>query len=153
MPNNQDVNYSDQLLLSLEGQISAWVTRTIGLHLSENADALSKRVKVLAEEAEMSILDELSNLLVLPFDKQKLNPMSILRNVYKYPTKLLMEFGIEVANRDKQQTKIYPDDVYDLVPSSFLDFGRQVHEAGIAWGAAKAYAHLSLRKSIEGNIE
>jgi hypothetical protein len=45
------------------------------------------------------------------------------------------------VERDDFQRDRFPDDVYDLVPTSFADFGPDVADAGIAWGAAKAWTH------------
>jgi hypothetical protein len=43
--------------------------------------------------------------------------------------------------RDAFEQERFPDDVYGLMPASFADFGPEVGEAGLAWGAAKAWEH------------
>ncbi len=63
-----------------------------------------------------------------------------------YPTRILAARGIAPVERDRHARRIHPDDVYDLTPASFADFGPEVHELGITWGAAKAHLHLQQRR-------
>ena len=52
---------------------------------------------------------------------------------------LLDELGASPPVRDEFDVRARPDDRHGLGPMSFAELGPGVHEAGIEWGAAKAY--------------
>ena len=52
--------------------------------------------------------------------------------------------------RDEQQTRLFPDDDYDLAPANFADVDPSLAEPGLTWGAAKAYVHLQRHKRVAG---
>jgi hypothetical protein len=60
---------------------------------------------------------------------------------------VLRSAGVAPVERDDFQRDRFPDDAYDLVPVSFADLGPEVAEAGIAWGAAKAWTHRQRHSS------
>jgi hypothetical protein len=58
-----------------------------------------------------------------------------------YPTGVLAAAGVPPAERDDFATRSFPDDAYDLTPASWVDVDPALEEPGLAWGAAKAFAH------------
>ena len=50
-----------------------------------------------------------------------------------------------VVERDDFRRAHFPDDVYDLTPSSYAELDPSLQELGITWGAAKAHLHLRRR--------
>ena len=53
-------------------------------------------------------------------------------------------------HRDDFATRAFPEDVYGLYPAAFADIGPRTHEAGITWGAAKAWVHKSRHSAAAG---
>lgn len=91
----------------------------------------------------------LAQLLQLDIDRQRTNPLSILRTAVTYPTEVLQARGVAPVGRDADAIRLHPHDPYDLTPGAFADFGPEVHEAGMRWGAGKAHVHLR-RRRIDG---
>lgn len=87
------------------------------------------------------LMPRIRALLDQDIDDQRTTPLSILREAVRYPTAVLRSAGVAPAERDDHDRAMFPDDDYGLTPASFADFGPQVAEAGIAWGAAKAWTH------------
>jgi hypothetical protein len=59
----------------------------------------------------------------------------------KYPTEVLRAAGVPPVQRDSFVEQAFPDDIYDLAPASFADLDPALQEAGLSWGAAKAFDH------------
>lgn len=104
-----------------------------------------------ADEAATRIAAEINTLLATDIDSQRTSPLAIARQVVRLATQVLERAGVPPVSRDPNAVSLHPDDIYDLTPGTFADFGPEVHEPGIRWGAAKAYVHLSRRKA-EGKI-
>jgi hypothetical protein len=85
-------------------------------------------------------------LLETDIDEQRTNPLAVLRSLVGHPTAVLREAGAQPVARDDFKQRAFPDDVYDLSPASFAEVDPLLHEPGLAWGAAKAYVHLSRRR-------
>jgi hypothetical protein len=75
-------------------------------------------------------------------DEQATTPLSLLRGAVRYPTAVLRRSGIPPVERDEVQAQLFPDDLYDLTPASFADVDPALADPGLAWGAAKAFAHI-----------
>jgi hypothetical protein len=86
-------------------------------------------------------------LLASDIDAQRTNPLSLLRGAVRYPTAVLRDAGVApTGQRDEFAVRAFPDDVYDLAPATWTDVDESLQEPGIAWGAWKAYTHLSRRR-------
>jgi hypothetical protein len=72
--------------------------------------------------------------------------LSILRRAVRYPTGVLRSAGVPPIVRDAYDERHFPDDDYGLTPLAFADVGPTLHDAGLAWGAAKAMVHLERRR-------
>jgi hypothetical protein len=70
------------------------------------------------------------------------NPLAVLRRAVSAPTSVLRAAGVALPARDEFSIRRSPDDVYDIEPATWSDFGDEVHELGIVWGAAKTMQHL-----------
>tara|TARA_Y100001970_G_scaffold288302_1_gene415215 strand:+ start:9407 stop:9865 length:459 start_codon:yes stop_codon:yes gene_type:complete len=95
------------------------------------------------------LMQELTELFGADAEQQSTNPMSVLRKAAVYPTEVLLRNGIPPLQRDEYAEMTFPQDIYDLTPTAFLDFGQRCHELGITWGAAKAHAHFAQRREVE----
>ncbi len=92
------------------------------------------------------VVAELAILLDLDPDVQRESPLQILRQVTPVANELLREAGVALPRRDDEAIRLHPDDHYDVVPVAFADFGPDVGDAGLEWGAAKAFLHLRRRR-------
>lgn len=80
-------------------------------------------------------------------DRQSVTPLAVVRSALVHPTKALHVAGVAPVPRDSFSRESFPDDVYNLNPASFRDFGVAVHEASLVWGAAKAHVILARRRA------
>src|SRR5262245_13185594 len=105
--------------------------------------------RVLADAAAARATDDvnaaLRALLERDVDAQEANPMAVLRAAVRFPTQVLRGANVAPMRRDEFAARAFPDDVYDLTPASFADVDPSLHDPGLRWGAAKAYAHLHRR--------
>jgi hypothetical protein len=83
----------------------------------------------------------ISQLLAADIDDQHTTPLALLRGAVRYPTAVLRDAGVPAVERDRFAEDAFPDDVYDLTPATFADLDPALTEAGLAWGAAKAWEH------------
>jgi hypothetical protein len=130
---------ADAVETALPGWVEGAVVRRAGRTLPE--------AQAAAARATADVVPRLRALLATDIDAQRANPLAILREATRYPTEVLRAAGVEPVERDDFQRARFPDDAYDLVPVSFADLGPEVAEAGIAWGAAKAWTHRQRHSS------
>ena len=78
---------------------------------------------------------------------QTSNPLAIVRRAVPFPTRVLASTGMPEVVRDEQAQRLFPDDIYDLVPASFGDLDPSAHDPGLRWGAAKAHVMLRRRRT------
>ena len=86
-------------------------------------------------------------LLALDIDEQRTGPLALIRQAVPYPTEVLRAAGVPPVDRDEFAARQFPDDVYDLAPTSFGELDPDLQEVGLVWGAAKAHVHLSRRRA------
>ena len=76
------------------------------------------------------------------------NPLHLLRSVaVPHLTAALRDAGVAAVRRDEFAVDRFPDDVYDLSPATWSDVDESLVDPGIAWGAAKAFAHKQAHSS------
>jgi hypothetical protein len=51
------------------------------------------------------------------------------------------------VERDSFVERAFPEDAYGLAPASFGDLTPELQDAGLAWGAAKAFEHKRRHQS------
>jgi hypothetical protein len=125
------------LVAAVDEALPRWVGAAVARYTTgEDAAAADA-----GQRARVELVPRLRDLLARDIDEQTTNPLAILRDAVRYPTAVLQAAGRAPVERDDFQRERFPDDLYDLVPTSFADFGPEVAEAGIAWGAAKAWTH------------
>ena len=133
------VTISEALIAAVDGALAAWVTAAV----ASRAEGLDAQTSAAAELASAQVGAELRELLALDVDAQRTTPLAVLRAAFRYPTAVLAAAGIEPVRRDPFDVRMSPDDLYSLAPATWSDFGPEVGEAGLVWGAAKAHLHLS----------
>jgi hypothetical protein len=81
-------------------------------------------------------------LLEADIDDQQTTPLALIRaSAVRYPTEVLRHAGVPPVARDEFAVSVFPGDTYELAPASFADLDPELADAGIAWGAAKAFTH------------
>lgn len=135
---------------AIEEGLPRWVEQAVTARagaLADQAEAVNEAVANAGHRAAVEVGAQLRELLVLDVDQQWTNPLSIVRSAVQYPTELLTALNVAPVDRDHVAAAHYPNDIYDLLPVSFADFGPVAHEQGIMWGAAKAHLHLQRRRA------
>lgn len=128
---------------AVDAALPAWVEAAVARRHDgprpDTADAIAA--------ARADLMPRLRALLAQDVDEQKTTPLTILREAVRYPTEVLRSAGVAPVDRDDFDRERFPDDDYGLTPAAFADFGPAVADAGIAWGAAKAWVHKRRHES------
>ena len=132
---------------AIEVALPGWVERSVARRLP-SADRAA--VAAAAGRARREVGGQVRALLALDVDEQRTTPLTLLRGAVRYPTEVLKEASVPPVPRDREQERLFPDDVYDLTPASFGDVHPSLHDLGIAWGAAKAFTHLQRHQAADG---
>ncbi|HVF74847.1 MAG TPA: hypothetical protein VM938_07345 [Acidimicrobiales bacterium] len=122
---------------AIETALPDWVVRCV-TRLAPEARAEAEEV---GRRAAAEVGGAVRELLAQDIDEQHSTPLTILRGAIAYPTEVLRNAGVEPVDRDPYSVERFPDDDYDLTPATFADIDPALAELGIAWGAAKAFAH------------
>ena len=97
--------------------------------------------RAAGERMAEALAEPLARLLSADMDEQRGTPLTLLRSAHRPLTDLLAARGVPYAVRDDADRAANPDDVFAVAPRSFGDLGEVVHDAGLRWGVAKAFAH------------
>ena len=131
---------------AIEAALPGWVQRSVERTLTAAGRAASADVMDQAtqagQRAPADVSPKVRSLLAADIDDQRSTPLTLVREAVRYPTDVLRQAGVPAVDRDPQQARLFPDDVYDLTPATFADLDPTVADVGLAWGAAKAYTHL-----------
>ncbi len=129
----------------IEATLPRWVERSVERllvgHLGSADPGVMAEARAAGQRAVADVGPRLRSLLAADIDAQTTNPLSILRQAVRYPTEVLRRAGVPPVQRDRFAEQHFPDDLYDLTPTSFADVDPSLFEAGIAWGASKAWLH------------
>ena len=142
-----------ELAQELEVALPVWVEDSIRkvyqAWTGEWPQAIADEARLAGKSCRAEIRPAVRQLLESDVAMQQVNPMSILRRASRYPTEVLKQNDVPHVQRDEYLETAFPEDVYGLTPTAFLDFGKTSHELGIAWGAAKAHSHLAQRRETK----
>src|SRR5207244_8082444 len=135
---------------AIERALPAWVERSVARLAFAFHGRVDDDVRAAAAEAGQRAATEVGrevrDLLARDIDDQRTTPLSLLRGAVRYPTEVLRAAGVPPVVRDEAQERLFPDDHYDLAPANFADVSPDLADAGLEWGAAKAYTHLQRRR-------
>ena len=135
-------------LEAIAGRLATEVERALGPWVRRRLDGLDPAdVEHVVAAVERVVLPDLRAALERDVDTPGPSPLAIVRRAVGPVTEALRAAGAQPLARDRQQVELFPDDVYDVVPASFADLSPAAGEAGIAWGAARAFVHLERRRS------
>ncbi|MEY2403138.1 MAG: hypothetical protein QOD38_689 [Acidimicrobiaceae bacterium] len=146
------LEYGRQLADAIEAALPGWVSRSVEGRWRDwqGTDASPELVdagRAAGERAAADVAVAVRALLELDVDEQRVNPLALVRRAVSYPTDVLRAAGVPPVVRGEFDERTFPDDIYGLTPASFADVDPALHEPGLFWGAAKAHAHLSRRRS------
>jgi hypothetical protein len=123
---------------AVEAALPGWVERSVRRLLSDPDPAA---VEDAGRRAVEEVMPQMRALLGADVDEQRTNPLALLRAAVRYPTDVLRAAGLPPVERDEQQARLLPDDIYDLAPANFADVDPALAEPGMVWGASKAWVH------------
>ena len=142
--------YATELADAVDAAVPGWVERCVRRVLTAQGIAVTPEVEAQARAAGTAAreagIPALRTLLATDIDEQVGTPLAMLRPLVRYPTEVLRATGATPVVRDEFATRSFSEDMYDLTPASFADVAPELQEPGLAWGAAKAYVHLSRRR-------
>lgn len=128
----------------------SWVKRSVGHIVASQGlavdDSHTDRVADAGDRAQRYIETHLGELLRTDIDQQRSTPLTIVRDAARFPVEVLHAAGAREVHRIDVDRWAFPNDPFGVTPASLADMGPAVHEAGIAWGAAKAHVHLRRRR-------
>jgi uncharacterized protein (DUF2236 family) len=144
--------YAEGLADAVQAALPGWVERSVEqVHVARVLRRPPPDVREAAAHAGRATADDVGPrvraLLALDIDEQRTNPLALLRGAVRYPTEVLRAAGVPAVRRDEFAARQFPDDDYDLTPTSFAEIDPELHEPGLVWGAAKAHVHLARRRA------
>lgn len=119
-----------------------------GVDLDVHRDAIDASIADAAE----ACLRDLADLLGTDVDRQRTNPLSLIRRSVERPSRVIIELGARPPATDAFHRERFPDDPFALGPSNWNEVDEELHAAGITWGAWKAMTVLRRRRG-EGKLD
>lgn len=140
--------YADALADAVDAALPGWVERSVARVATAWTGAppdtaLADAARRAGEAARAEVGPEVRALVEADVDAQRTTPLSLLRQAVRFPTAVLQAAGVPPVERDEVRVRLFPADLYDLAPATFADVDPRLHEPGMAWGAAKALAHMA----------
>lgn len=139
--------YGAELARAMDGAVATWIEATVARvarnQLGSVPDELVEAARVAAEAARLEVGAAMDVLLSTDVDEQRSTPLAIVRRAGAHATRVLREAGVAPISRDAFSEERFPDDVYGIGPGRLVELSPSCHDAGMAWGAAKAYVHRS----------
>lgn len=144
--------YAEALADGVQAALPGWVERSVDrVHVAQTQRRPPGDVREAATAAGRAAASDVGPrihaLLALDIDEQRVNPLALVREAVRYPTEVLRAAEVRPVHRDEFAARQFPDDDYDLTPTSFGEIDPDLHEPGLVWGAAKAHVHLSRRRA------
>ena len=137
--------YAEVLADGIEAALPTWVVQSVERIMTAWAGhippAVAEAAEIAGQEARADTGRAVRTLLMSDIDQQRTTPLALIRQGVRYPTEVLKSVGVPAVERDRFSHDAFPEDDYDLSPRSFADVDPALAEAGIALGAAKAFAH------------
>lgn len=129
--------HAEALADAICAALPAWVERSV----TARAPELREQAVRAGQRAVDEVAPEVRALLAADVDEQRTTPLALLREAVRFPAAVLAAARVPPVPRDAFDRERFPDDAYGLTPATWSDVDPGLHELGIAWGAAKAFAH------------
>lgn len=144
-PEDELRRYADALTTGIEDALAGWVVRSVERIMTAWAGTFPEPVRRAAaaagDQARTEVGGAVAELLRSDLDDQRTTPLTLVRDAVRYPTAVLRDAGVPAVVRDRFAEQAFPDDLYDLSPASLGELDPALADAGLAWGAAKAFVH------------
>jgi hypothetical protein len=137
--------HGTQLCACATAAVPAWLRRVAIERLGSDA-RLDDRFDALVSAVQLDVRERLTRLAEADIDEPLSGPLEQIRQAASPVTALLRELGAQPGPRDEAVVRMFPEDVLGIGPAAASELGQDVHDASIAWGAAKAYVHLNRRR-------
>lgn len=145
---------AEQLRRRIDAVLGDWIAGLVRERAGQWTDSggrlavtdVDRAAAAAAARARDRVLPEIAVLLAADVDRQRTNPLDLLRRATREAGKELAALGVPPVERDAFSVEAFPDDDYDLVPASWSDIDPSLHEPGMTWGAAKAFVFKSRRR-------
>lgn len=129
----------------IEEALPRWVERSVDRVYRAWAGpppaAVVEAARRAGSEAAGDVGGRVRDLLAVDIGDQRTTPLALLRQAVRYPSAVLAGAGVPPVRRDSVDEAMFPDDLYALAPARFADIDPALADVGLAWGAAKAWAH------------
>ncbi|MEC8947960.1 MAG: hypothetical protein VX897_06530 [Actinomycetota bacterium] len=132
---------AEALIVGVVAALPGWVERCVAERSTPGMVVPPEKVVEAGRAAADEVGERLSTLLATDIDEQWTGPLAVIRGAVRFPTDLLHDAGAQPVERDVDAQRLFPDDPYDLTPAAFADVHPALQGPGLAWGAAKAFAH------------
>ena len=132
---------AEALIVGVVAALPGWVERCVAERSTPGRVVPPEKVVEAGRAAADEVEKRLRTLLAADVDEQWTGPLAVIRGAVRFPTGLLDDAGVRPVERDADAQRLFPDDPYDLTPAAFADVHPTLQGPGLAWGAAKAFAH------------
>jgi len=136
------VEYGEQLRAAVGVALRPWLAAELHARFGIDSSTLVEEVDAVIADAD----GRLRELIGADVDTPLSGPLERIRGAVEQLGPTLIGLGVVPPTRDPFDIRVRPNDRFALGPVAFSDLGEDVHNAGISWGAAKAYLHQSRRK-------
>ena len=146
--------YSTRLLETMHVVTEPWLRSLVERVVTAQGLAskiVVERMERVIADSRRDLLDRLGELLAEEAWEQRQNPLELVRRATTGLTTELLAAGARPAARDEFKERSFPDDVLDLAPATWSDVHPDLHDVGLEWGAWKAAAIMTYRKSLESS--
>lgn len=145
--------YSTRLLATMHELLEPWMHALVDRVVTTQdlaARVDRDRLDQVVHDSTRSLIADLTDLFSHEAWEQRRNPLELLREATRALTVELTALGARPVARDEFKERSFPGDVFDLAPATWSDVHPELHEIGLEWGAWKAAAIISHRRSLEG---
>jgi hypothetical protein len=144
-------SYATDLIEGIEAALGPWVERCVrDVMVAWQGDVAASVVEAAHAAglvASRQVTDQVRRLLETDIDDQRTTPLQLVRAAVRYPGEVLAGAGAPQPERDPFSEAAFPADVYDLSPASWAEIDPALSDAGLAWGAAKAFTHMQRHRT------
>ena len=116
-------------------------------------DRVVAQAEVAGQAATTRVVGELRDLFAADAAAQRSTPLAIVRTLRREATAVLAAAGVPEVERDAHAVRIFPDDVYGIVPESLAELGDDdLGPMLLVWGLGKTQtmrAHAARRSSSD----
>jgi hypothetical protein len=139
----EPTDYGAELAAAVDRVLPSWVVRSVHRFRPD----LDAEAAAAGEAARFEVGVRLRDLLATDLDRQRFNPLAILRGAVRYPTAVLSAAGVPAVVREPFAVTAFPDDIYNLAPATWSDIDPTLQDPGISWSAWKAHEFLRRRRA------